>query len=198
MSRFPPATIFSAVLASLFLSMGTGGSAHAQATTYIIDSSHTFVTWEALHFGTSTSRGRFDKTEGSIQIDRTAKTGRIDVTIDTASISTGVAVLDKELRSKKFFDADSYPTARFVADRINFDGSKVQSATGQLTLLGKTLPVTVTSIRFNCFDNPFVKAVVCGGDFETTVQRSLWGMTSTIPVASDNIKLLIQVEAVKQ
>ena len=189
---------FGAVLTSLFLSMGAAGPAHAQTTTYNIDASHTFVTWEAMHFGTSTSRGRFDKKEGSIQIDRTAKTGRIDVTIDTGSISTGLAFFDKSLRSKNYFDTDNHPTARFVADRINFDGNKVQSATGQLTLLGKTLPVTVTAVRFNCYDNPFVKREVCGGDFEATVQRSLWGMTSDIPAASDNVKLLIQVEAVRQ
>ncbi|XVJ68923.1 MAG: YceI family protein [Rhizobacter sp.] len=187
-----------AVLTSLFLSIGAAGSAHAQATTYSIDASHTFVTWEAMHFGTSTSRGRFDKKEGTIQIDRAAKTGRIDVTIDTGSVSTGLAFFDKELRGKKFFDTDNHPTARFVADRINFEGNNVQSATGLLTMLGKTLPVTVTAVRFNCYDNPFVKREVCGGDFEAIVQRSLWGMTSTIPAASDNVKLLIQVEAVKQ
>jgi polyisoprenoid-binding protein YceI len=192
------ATTFGAVSTSLFLSMGAAGSAHAQATTYNIDASHTFVTWEAIHFGTSTSRGRFDKKEGSIQIDRAAKSGRIDVTIDTSSVSTGLAFFDKALRGKNFFDTDNHPTARFVADRINFDGNNVQSAAGQLTMLGKTLPVTVIAIRFNCYESPFVKREVCGGDFEATVQRSLWGMTSTIPAASDNVKLLIQVEAVKQ
>jgi polyisoprenoid-binding protein YceI len=187
-----------AVLTGLFLSMGAVGSAHAQATTYNIDASHTFVTWEAMHFGTSTSRGRFDKKEGSIQIDRAAKTGRIDVTIDTGSISTGLAPFDKHLQSKDFFDTATHPTARFVSDRINFDDNKVQSAAGQLTMLGKTLPVTITAIRFNCYDNPFVKREVCGGDFEATVQRSLWGMTYGLPGIPDNIKLLIQVEAVKQ
>jgi polyisoprenoid-binding protein YceI len=189
---------FGAMLTSLFLSLGAAGPAHAQTSTYTIDPSHTFVTWEAMHYGTSTSRGRFDKKEGSIQMDRAAKSGRIDVTIDTSSISTGLAFFDKALRGKNFFDTDNHPTARFVADRINFDGNNVQSAAGQLTMLGKTLPVTVTALRFNCYESPFVKREVCGGDFEATVQRSLWGMTSAIPSASDNVKLLIQVEAVKQ
>ncbi len=198
MSRTTPKNALGAMLTGLFLALGATSLAHAQTTSYTIDPSHTFVTWEAMHFGTSTSRGRFDKKEGSIQIDRAAKTGRIDVTIDTGSISTGLAFFDKELRGKKFFDTDNHPNARFVAERINFDGNNVQSASGELTLLGKTLPVTLTAVRFNCYDNPFVKREVCGGDFEATVQRSLWGMTSTIPAASDNVKLLIQVEAVKQ
>jgi polyisoprenoid-binding protein YceI len=191
-------SVTAAALASLILGLGAGSAAHAQATTYNIDPSHTFVTWEATHFGTSTSRGRFDKKEGSVQLDRTGKTGRVDITIDTTSISTGLAPFDKHLQSKDFFDTANHPTARFVADRLTFDGNKVQTVTGQLTLLGKTLPLSMTAVRFNCYDHPFFKREVCGGDFEATVQRSLWGMTYGLPGIPDNIKLLIQVEAVKQ
>jgi len=191
-------SVTAAALASLILGLGAGSAAHAQATTYNIDPSHTFVTWEATHFGTSTSRGRFDKKEGSVQLDRTGKTGRVDITIDTTSISTGLAPFDKHLQSKDFFDTANHPTARFVAARLTFDGNKVQTVTGQLTLLGKTLPLSMTAVRFNCYDHPFFKREVCGGDFEATVQRSLWGMTYGLPGIPDNIKLLIQVEAVKQ
>ena len=183
---------------SLFLALVSVRSAHAQASTYTIDPTHTFVTWEALHFGASTSRGRFDKTEGSIQMDRSAKSGRIDVTIATGSINTGLATFDNVLRGSNFFDSEKYPTARFVSDRLNFDGDKVQSAVGQLTMIGKTFPVTLTALRFKCYDNPYVKREVCGGDFEATFQRSVWGMNYAIPAAADDVKLLIQVEAVKQ
>lgn len=183
---------------SLFLALGAVRSAHAETSTYTIDPTHTFVTWEALHLGASTSRGRFDKTEGSIQMDRSAKRGRIDVSIATGSINTGLAAFDKVLQGSGFFDSEKYPTARFVSDRLNFDGDKVQSAEGQLTMLGKTLPVTLKAIRFVCYDNPFFNREVCGGDFEATFQRSQWGMSYGIPSASDEVKLLIQVEAVKQ
>jgi polyisoprenoid-binding protein YceI len=191
-----PAT--AAMLTGLVLGLGHTTAAQAQFATYNTDPSHTFVTWEATHFGTSTSRGRFDKKDGSIQIDRAAKTGRIDITIDTTSINTGLAPFDKHLQSKDFFDTANHPTARFVADRLTFDGDKVQTVAGQLTLLGKTLPLSMTAVRFNCYDHPFFKREVCGGDFEATVQRSLWGMTYGLPGIPDNIKLLIQVEAVKQ
>jgi len=52
--------------------------------------------------------------------------------------------------------------------------------------------------RFNCYDNPFFKREVCGGDFETTIQRSLWGSTYGLPGIPDNIRLVVQVEAIKQ
>src|SRR5262249_15172806 len=60
------------------------------ADTYGIDPRHTFPTYEISHFGWSTQRGRFDKTSGKIVLDRAAKSGSVEVTIDTASIDTGV------------------------------------------------------------------------------------------------------------
>jgi polyisoprenoid-binding protein YceI len=52
--------------------------------------------------------------------------------------------------------------------------------------------------RFNCFMHPALKREVCGGDFETTIQRSLWGSTYGLPGIPDNVRLLVQVEAIKQ
>lgn len=188
-----PRTVAAAALLAL-----TGHAVLAEPVSYLIEPTHTFVTFEALHFGTSTNRGRFDKKEGTVTIDRAAKTGKLDVTIQTGSINTGTAPFDKHLRGKDFFDSETHPTARFVADRFTFDGDKVTEVAGQLTLLGKTLPVTVKGQRFNCYPNPMLKREVCGGDFETTIQRSQWGMTYGLPGIPDAIKLVIQVEAVKQ
>lgn len=188
------------VFATLAAAVTLAASApQAQAATYGIDPTHTFVTFEATHFGTSTNRGRFDKKEGTVQFDRAAKTGRIDITIDTSSINTGVAPFDKHLRSKDFFNTDEHPSARFVADQLRFDGDKVSAVTGTLTMLGKTLPVALTAQRFNCYDSPMLKREVCGGDFETTIQRSQWGMNWGLNMGvPDSVKLVIQVEAVKQ
>lgn len=174
------------------------GPVQAQTVTYTLDPTHTFVTWEALHFGTSTSRGRFDKKEGKVEIDRTAKTGAVDITIDMASITTGVSPFDTHLKGKDFFDVATHPTARFQATGLSFDGAKVSGVKGTLTMLGKTQPVELKASRFNCYENPFFKREVCGGDFETTIQRSLWGSTYGLPGIPDNVRLLVQVEAIKQ
>ena len=126
--------------AALAATLALAGTAHAQSATYNIDPTHTFVTFEVSHFGTSTVRGRFDKKEGSIQFDRAAKTGKLDITIDMASISSGVAPFDKHLQSADFFNVAAHPTARFVADGLSFDGDKLARINGTLTLLGKTGP----------------------------------------------------------
>jgi polyisoprenoid-binding protein YceI len=186
-----------ALIAATALLAATG-FAQAQSATYTVEPTHTFVTWEAKHFGTSTSRGRFDKKDGSITIDRAAKTGRAEITIDMASINTGVAPFDKHLKGKDFFDTDNHASAKFVGDKFTFDGDKLSEVAGTLTMLGKSNPVTLKASGFNCYTNPFFKREVCGGDFETTVQRSLYGMSYGLPGIPDNIRLLIQIEAVKQ
>jgi len=179
--------------------LGLALAAPALATTYAIDPTHTFVTYEIGHFGTSTNRGRFDKKEGAVQFDRAAKTGKVEISFDLNAISTGVAMLDKHLQSADFFDTAKYPSAKFVGDKFSFNGDKLTQVAGALTMLGKTAPVTLKATNFNCYTNPMLRREVCGGDFQTTLKRSQWGMNwgleSGIP---DEVRLLIQVEAIKQ
>lgn len=175
------------------------GAVQAQSATYAIEPTHTFVTFEIGHFGTSTNRGRWDKKEGTVQFDRAAKTGRVELSIDMTSINTGVAPFDGHLKSKDFFNVAEHPVAKFVGNKFNFAGDKVTSVEGTLTLLGKSNPVTLQAKQFNCYTNPMFKREVCGGDFEATIQRSQWGLGYGLPVvAPDSVRLLIQVEAIKK
>ena len=172
--------------------------AQAESVTYAVEPMHTYVTFEVRHFGTSTNRGRFDKKDGSITLDRVAKTGRADITIDTASISSGLALFDGHLRGDNFLRVKEFPSAKFTGNQFSFDGDKVSAVSGTLSLLGKTLPITLTATHFNCYDNPMLKREVCGGDFEATLQRSAYGMSYGLPGIPDSVKLVIQIEAVRQ
>jgi polyisoprenoid-binding protein YceI len=176
------------------------GAAQAQTATYAIDPSHTFVTFEIGHFGTSTNRGRFDKKTGTVQLDKAGKSGKVELTIETGSINTGFAPFEKHLRSADFFDAEKFPTAKFVADKFSFNGDKVSAVEGTLTLLGKTQPITLKAQNFNCYESPMLnKREVCGGDFDAVVDRSLYGMNYGIQWGfSKDVHLVIQVEAIKQ
>jgi polyisoprenoid-binding protein YceI len=191
MKTLTPFTVAAALLAAASL-------AQAEAVTYAVEPMHTYVTFEVRHLGTSTNRGRFDKKEGSITLDRAAKTGRADITIDTASISSGLPLFDGHLRGDNFLRVKDFPTAKFVGDKFSFDGDKVSAVSGTLTLLGKTQPITLNATHFNCYDNPMLKREVCGGDFEATLQRSAFGMTYGLPGIPDSVKLVIQIEAVRQ
>ena len=173
--------------------------ARADTITYNIDPNHTFTTFAIQHMNTSTIRGRFDKKTGSVQVDAGAKTGHVEVTIDIASLSTGVDPFNKHLLSKDFFDVATYPTATFKSDKFVFDGVKVASIEGQLTLHGQTQPVTLTAEHFNCYTNPMFKRDVCGGDFETTIHRKDFGMDFGEKMGfPDDVHIAIQIEAIKQ
>ena len=174
-------------------------TAQAQTASYAIDPTHTFATFEISHFGTSTNRGRFDKKSGTVQLDRAAKTGKLDISIDTSSINSGTAAFDKHLQSKDFFNVADFPTARFVGDKFSFNGDKVSEISGNLTLLGKTNPVTLKATNFNCYINQMLKVEVCGGDFETTIVRSQYGVNWGLNFGfSDAVRLVVQAEAIKQ
>jgi len=175
------------------------GLAHAAPAAYAIDPTHTFVTFEIDHFGATTNRGRFDKKDGSVQFDRATKSGKVELTIDMSSINTGTMAFDKHLQSAELFDAAKHPTAKFVADKFSFNGDKVTEVAGTLTLMGKTQPVTLKANKFNCYQNPMLKREVCGGDFETTIDRTQWGVNYGIDWGfSKAVRLVAQIEAVKQ
>jgi polyisoprenoid-binding protein YceI len=170
-------------IASAMTATAFASAVSAQAATYNIEPTHTFVTFEVTHFGTSTNRGRFDKKEGTVQFDRAGKTGKVDLTLQADSINTGTEAFNAHLKKPDFFDAAKHPT----------------EVSGSLTMLGKTVPVVLKATNFNCYDHPMLKREVCGGDFETTILRSQWGMSWGIDFGiPDKVKLLIQVEAVKQ
>lgn len=177
----------------------TCAAAAAAPVRYVVEPNHTFVNFEVRHFNTSTVRARFDRVDGFVVVDTAARRGEADITIDAASISSGIEAFDAHLRNADFLDVERHPKARFHSADFRFFGDKVISLVGELTLLGRTLPVRLDASHFNCYDSPIVKARVCGGDFETTIERSKWGMSWGIDRGvPDRVRLLIQIEAVAQ
>lgn len=182
-------TLAAAVLAAFAL------PALAAVETYTIDSRHTFPAFEVSHFGMSLQRGRFNKTTGKITVDRAARTGSVEVTIDAASVSTGEPKLEDHLRNADFFNASAHPNITFKGSKFTFDGDKVKSVEGELTMLGVTKPVTLAAQHFNCGNHPMNKKAMCGAEFTTTIKRSDWGMKYAVPAVADDVTLRINVEA---
>ncbi|WP_256330506.1 YceI family protein [Variovorax sp. YR216] len=169
-----------------------------RGATYTVDPDHTFVIYEIDHYGTTTNRGRFSTQGGTVRIDASGTGGVIDITVDIGTVSTGVDLLNRHLKSPEFFDVARFPTGRFVSNRIGFSADKVAAVDGTLTLMGQAHPVTLKAVRFNCYISPLINRQTCGGDFEATVQRSQWGITwGTTFGFEDKVKLLVQVEAVR-
>ena len=182
-----------AALAALLTTM----PAAAASETYTIDPMHTFPSFEILHFGYSLQRGRFNQTRGKVTVDAAARTGSVDVTIDAASIDTGLAKLEEHLRSDDFLKVAQHPTITFRGATMTFDGDNVKSVAGELTMLGIARPVTLNAERFSCAPHPMVKKMACGGEFVANIKRSEWGIKAYIPLLADEMLLRINVEAFK-
>lgn len=172
---------------------------HAQSATYVVEPTHTFAMFEIDHFGAAVNRGRFDRKEGQITLDKAAKTGKVEITIHIDSINTGVAPFNKHLQSADIFDAAQFPTATFVGDKFTWNGDKVSEVAGTLTLKGKSQPVVFKANQFNCYQSPMLKREVCGGDFETTIDRTAFGVDYGVSFgASKSVRIVTSIEAVKQ
>jgi polyisoprenoid-binding protein YceI len=171
--------------------------AAAALETYTVDPNHTLPTYEVGHLGYSMQRGRFGKTSGRITIDTAAKTGSADISMDAASVSSGVDKLDQHLRGEDFFNVAKNPTITFKSSSFAFDGEKVKSVTGDLTMNGITRPVTLNANLFHCGPHPMTKKKQCGADLQATIKRSDFGMKYALPALADEVTLRIPVEAMK-
>jgi polyisoprenoid-binding protein YceI len=180
---------------AVIVASGIGIAAQA-ADTYTLDPSHTFPRFEINHFGYSTHHGQFNKTAGKLTLDRAAKTGSIEVTVDTASIGTGDPKLEEHLRKDEFFNVAKFPTMTFKAKTIKFNGDAPVTADGELTLLGVTRPLTLTISRVKCAPHPMLKKEDCGAEVTGKLKRSDFGMKAYVPLVGDEVTLHIQIEAI--
>ncbi len=116
---------------------GAAFYAVAAPDNYTIDPTHTFPSIEFSHMGISVWRGKFNKTSGKIILDRVARSGTVEVAIDTASINVGLAAMDEKARSEDFFNTAKFPTATYSGN-IRFVGDKPGMVDGQITIMGVT------------------------------------------------------------
>jgi polyisoprenoid-binding protein YceI len=184
-------------LITLAIAATLSTAAFAAPETYTIEGTHTFPRFEYSHFGYSTQLSRFDKTTGAITLDKAAKTGAVDVTIDATSVNTGYPLFNQHIQGEDFFDTAKYPTITYKSTRVNFDGDKPATIEGNLTVKGITKPVTLTVTSFHCMPHPMLKKDACGANATATIKRSEFNAGKYAPYVGDDVKLTIAVEAYK-
>ena len=185
------------LLASLLAA--TCGAALAAPVTYNLDPSHTYPSFAADHMGgLSVWRGKFTKSSGSVVLDREAKSGTVEVNIETASIDFGLAKMDEHAKSEEIFDVVKFPTAVYKGKLAKFSGDAPTEVQGELTLHGVTKPVTLHIDQFLCKPHPMLKREVCGADASATIKRSDFGISYGEAYGFNmDVKLQIQVEGLK-
>ena len=175
-----------------------GIAAQASAADYQIDPNHTYPHFAIDHLGFSTMHGRFNTTEGTISLDREQGTGSVDITIDAASIDTGLDKRDDHLRSPDFLNVVEFPEITYSADTVSFEGENQATVEGELTILGVSQPVTLNVDNISCGTNPMSQNETCGFNATATIKRSDFGINYGIPNLGDEMQLTFEVEAVRQ
>ena len=179
-------------------------AANAASEGFTIDPLHSSVLFAIDHLGLSTIHGRFDKFAGKFSIDRAAKKGEVELTIDTASVDTNdndkgsrQRSRDEHLRSADFFNAAEFPKMTYKSTNVVFSGDNPATVEGNLTLLGVTKPVSIKLERFKCNPATATAKERCGGDGTGKVKRSEFGMNRGIPGISDEMVLTVSFEGNK-
>ena len=173
-------------------------AALAAPETYVIDGAHTLPRFSYSHFGFSNQLSRFDKTVGKIVLDRQAKTGSVEVTVDTTSVDTGSTVFNEHIQGEDFLDTAKYPTMTFISNKLKFEGDNLVAVEGVLTLKGISKPVELKVSSFLCMPHPMLKKDACGANATTVVKRTDFNMGKYAPHVGDEVTITIPVEAVKE
>jgi polyisoprenoid-binding protein YceI len=173
--------------------------AAAAPVVYELDPLHTFPSIEFSHMDISIWRGKFDRTRGSVVLDLEARSGRVDVEIDAASINFGLDIMDDKARGEEWFDVARYPTATYVG-ALRFDGESPVAVDGTFTFRGQPQPLTLRLNSFKCIEHPYYKKEVCGADAQGELNWGVYGMKYSEFGQGDagRVTLRIQVEGMRK
>ncbi len=184
--------IFGSMLILLPLSI-----AHADGN-YKLDPTHTYPNFTINHLGFSTMHGRFNSSKGVFTMDRKANKGSVELTIEAASIDTGLKKRDDHLRSPDFLNVAEFPEITYKSTSVTFDGDTKATIKGDLTIMGTSKPVTLNVDNIKCGANPFDKKPTCGFNATATIKRSDFGLKYGLPAIGDDMNLSIEAEGIKQ
>lgn len=176
----------------------------AELPTWGIDLVHSSVGFTVRHLVVSKVRGKFTRWRGSILMDEHDLTRtQVDVTIEPASVDTGVEQRDNHLRSADFFDVEEYPTMTFKSTRVEKAKGGSLSLYGSLTLHGVTRPVTL-EVEFAGSQKDPWGGLRVGFSARTSLDRREFGLTYNQlletggVVVGEKVDIDIEVEAVQQ
>lgn len=184
-------------LAACLLACAAAAPALAAPGRYRIDPDHTYPSFEFPHMGISVWRGKFTRTRGFVVLDREARAGNVDVTIEAASIDFGHRVMNEVAIGGEWLNADMNPTLRYVGT-LRFEGERPVAVEGDLTLMGVTRPVPLRIESFRCIKHPLFRREVCGADASGSFDRADFGMKQYTQDGAGKMTLRIQVEALAE
>ena len=182
-----------------------GGAPVGDSGVYNFDKAHSFIQFTVVHNGLTEVPGFFRDFVGTISFDSKDITkSTVEFTAKAASIDTGVAARDNHLRSKAFFEADTYPDITFKSTKIEKKG-KGWILTGDFTIKGVTKSIAFPFQIVGWLPVTDKSGGEMGIAAETTINRRDFGVNwgsnipgTSIPVVSDSVKISLQIDAGKK
>ncbi len=174
------------------------GASVAEETRYAFDPVHTRVAFQVSHAGFSHPVGTFSRIEGELQFDESDwSTARLKVRIPMTTLDLGDANWREKILDRTFFDANRFPEAVFESTKVESTGSNTANVTGNLTMHGVTHPVTLVVTMNALRRHPLTFKKTAGFSATASLRRSDFGMTSWKNLVGDDVRLVIEAEAVR-
>jgi polyisoprenoid-binding protein YceI len=175
--------------------LAASAGVRADVGTFQVDSGLTRARFAVEYLGMATAHGRFGRTSGTIGVDAQQKVERIDLAIDTESVDMGWDLRDAFVRSAVMFDAQRFPRLHFRSTHAVYEGARLVSVEGDLTLRGVTRPVRLDVTRVECAIRPDDGREACGATVTGRISRSAFGMDFAYPLIGDEVDLQFVVTA---
>ncbi len=194
------------LVSAALLAFAQAVPAAAAAEAFAFDKGFTAVTFSWSHLGLTRQTARFNGVDGSVEIDpEQPENSKVDVTIRSNSVQSGVDTFDRILRGPDYFNATTYPTITFKSNTVTRTGEKTADVEGELNVLGQSKPATL-HVTLNVFGahpsadaNPaYAGKKVAAFSARTQISRSAWGMSRGTPLVSDEVEIQIETELVSR
>lgn len=190
--------LFSAAISLLFSVFAHASNdfdlAEAPGGVYLLDKTHGYITFSYSHQGYSKPWLRFRSIDATLDLNQDEiEKSTLEVSVDPASIDSGVDIFDEHLLGKNHFNVAKHPSISFIATEISVEGNNV-IVTGDLSIKDNKAPVTLTG-TFNRGGLHFrSKKPTLGFSATTQLKRSEWGLGYAVPMVGDDVEVLIEVE----
>lgn len=164
------------------------------AGTWVIDTVHSDVSFQARHCGVAKVRGTFDEFEGTIVTAENPLDSSVNVTIRTASVNTRNKIRDENLCSDDFLSVEHHPTITFTSTEVRADGENFL-VDGDLTIRSVTKQVTLNA-ELNGFGVGYDGKALAGFSAYTEIDRNEFDVIGgpAGAIVSDKIKIMLEVE----
>jgi len=166
---------------------------------YKSEATHAYITFQYLHQGYARPTLRWNDFEATVNLDASNPTAStLNVTIDAASIDSGVEKFDEHLVSADFFDVANHPAITFTSTSLNQAAIGRGQLMGELTMKGITKPVKLDVTLNKVGENFRSKKPMIGISAKTRIKRSDWDLGKYTPVVGDDVDISIEVEFIKE